>query len=59
MSSRMLRPSELDLRIQVASGISVSRDGARTEGAHIKGKLANTDGTALVRYALQWVENGQ
>ena len=41
----------------IASQLSISARTVEAHRAHIKEKLSMTDGAALVRYAVQWVES--
>ncbi len=41
----------------IAAQLSISARTVEAHRAHIKEKLSMTDGSALVRYAVQWVEN--
>lgn len=43
----------------IAEKLSISSRTVEAHRAHIKEKLAITDGAALVRYAVQWVESRQ
>jgi DNA-binding NarL/FixJ family response regulator len=40
----------------IAEKLSISARTVEAHRAHIKDKLAITDGAALVRYAVQWIE---
>jgi DNA-binding NarL/FixJ family response regulator len=41
----------------IAEKLSISARTVEAHRSHIKDKLGITDGPALVRYAVQWVEN--